>query len=203
VRAVAVELARRLRRAHDGVDGLQHGGRVAARVVAGQQLAAQALGEALRGAEHARVGAAKAVDALLGVAHDEDAGRVQPAAAGAGVARQPGVQRLPLQRVGVLELVDQQMAHARVQALLHVAAEEFVRQQGERGAFDVGQVDPAALALEARQGVDEGARQARHALVVGLASCCRQAAAMACTSSCAAVTSAGRDLPKARGSPFA
>jgi hypothetical protein len=87
---------------------------------------------ALRGAEHARVGAAKAVDALLGVAHDEDAGRVQPAAAGAGVARQPGVQRLPLQRVGVLELVDQQMAHARVQALLHVAAEEFVRQQGER-----------------------------------------------------------------------
>ena len=166
VRAKAIEAAVGLRLLHDGVDGTQHGGGVAARVVGGQALAAQRLHDELpRGGEHHGVGTAKAIDALLGVAHDEDAGRTG-ATARAGIARQPGLERLPLQRVGVLKLIDQQMAHARVQALLHPGGDVVVVQQGERGALDVVHVHPAALALELGKTGDELAREARHALVV-------------------------------------
>ena len=49
------------------------------------------------------------------------------AAAGAGIGRQPGVQRVPLQRAGVLELVDQHVADARVQPLLHPARRAWRR----------------------------------------------------------------------------
>ena len=166
VRAKAIEAAVGLRLLHDGVDGTQHGGRVAARVVGGQALAAQGLHDELpRGGEHHGVGTAKAIDALLGVAHDEDAGRTG-ATARAGIARQPGLERLPLQRVGVLKLIDQQVAHARVQALLHPGRDVVVVQQGERGALDVVHVHPAALALELGKTGDELAREAHHALVV-------------------------------------
>jgi hypothetical protein len=39
------------------------------------------------------------------------------------------MQRMPLQRAGVLELVDQHMANARVEPLLHPARELVVAQQ--------------------------------------------------------------------------
>ena len=99
--------------AEHAVDRLDHRRRIAARVVAGEDAAVEAFAHEPRGRfEHARLGAAKSVDALLRVADDEDARRALPAraAARAGVAREPAVQRMPLQRARVLELVDQQMA---------------------------------------------------------------------------------------------
>ena len=105
--------------------------------------------EARRRGEHARLGAPESVDALLRIADDEDARRLLAAraTAGAGVGRQPGVQRVPLQRAGVLELVDQQMADARVEPLLHPAGELAVAQQRQRAALEIGHVGVAACAL--------------------------------------------------------
>ena len=48
------------------------------------------------------------------------------------------MQRVPLQRAGVLELVDQQMAHAGVEPLLHPAGQTGITQQTERTVFEVG-----------------------------------------------------------------
>ncbi|GAO22102.1 hypothetical protein ALISP_1922 [Alicycliphilus sp. B1] len=166
VRAKAFVFLLRLRGLHGSVDHADHALRIAPGVVAGQQVAAERLAhEGLRGLEHLGLCAAKAVDALLGVAHDEHAGRVLPPAR-ARIARQPGVQRLPLQRVGVLELVHEQVAHARVQPLLHPAGEHGVGQQRERGALHVVHVHPAMLALDGPEAFDQAARQARHALLV-------------------------------------
>ena len=163
VAAVAVPRALFLRLLHHGVDGADDGRGVAPGVVAGQQVAAQAVAnEGLCRAEHLRLGAAEAVDALLGVAHDEHARRLTRA----GVARQPGVQRLPLQRVGVLEFVDQQVFDARVQPLLHPTAEHRVGQQHLRGAFDVVHVHPAARALDHPVFGEQAAREAGHALLM-------------------------------------
>ena len=162
---VAAVLARQYGSAHGGIERIDHGRRAAARVVAAEQRARQALHhEGLRGLEHLWFGAAEAVDRLLGVAHQEDAGRL--ARAGAGVGGEPAVERLPLQGVGVLELVDQHMAQARVQPLLHPARELGIAQQAACGAFHVVHVDPAALALEGGEAGQQHARQARHALVV-------------------------------------
>jgi hypothetical protein len=97
----------------------------------------------------------EAVDALLGVADDEDRHRL-PAArapAGAGITGQPAVQRMPLQRAGVLKLVDQQVADLRVQALLHPAGQFGIKQQGQRAALQIVHVDQAALQL---QGIELG-----------------------------------------------
>ena len=109
-----------------------------------------------------RLGAAEAVNALLGVAYQEHAGRF----ARAGVARQPCVQCLPLQRVGVLKFVNQQMAHPCIQALLHPTAEHVVGQQGERGTLQIAHIQPAAIALELCVSSYQKASKARHALVV-------------------------------------
>jgi hypothetical protein len=58
------------------VDRLDHRRRVAARVVAGEDAAAEPFAhEPCRRLEHTRLGAAEAVDALLRVADDEDARR--------------------------------------------------------------------------------------------------------------------------------
>ena len=76
------------------------------------------------------------------------------------------MQRLPLQRVGVLELVDQQVPDRRIEPLLHPAGEHRVGQHGERRVLDVVHVDPAALALERRKLRNQQPRQPRHALVV-------------------------------------
>lgn len=79
VRAKAFVFLLRLRGLHGSVDHADHALRIAPGVVAGQQVAAERLAhEGLRGLEHLGLCAAKAVDALLGVAHDEHAGRVLP-----------------------------------------------------------------------------------------------------------------------------
>ena len=87
-------------------------------MVAAEQIALQTLAhKILRRPEHLRLGTAKSVNALLGVAHDEHAGRP----AGAAITAQPRRQGLPLQGVGVLELVNQEVPYACVQSFLHPA----------------------------------------------------------------------------------
>ena len=62
----------RLRGLHDGVDGADHGHAVAPGMVASQQVTPQAVAhERLRGDKHLRLGAAKAVNALLRVTNDK------------------------------------------------------------------------------------------------------------------------------------
>ena len=115
-------------------------------MVAAEQVAIQPVAHKhFGGLEHLRLGAAKAVNTLFGVAHNEHAGRLAP---GPGVAAEPGPQRLPLQRVGVLKLVNQQVFDARIQALLHPARQHRVAQQNQGGALDIVHVDPAVLAFQ-------------------------------------------------------
>ena len=85
---------------------VNHGRRIAPGMVATEQVAAQSVHHKfLRRAKHLRLGTAKAVNALLGVAHQKHAGRTARTH-GAAIALKPRIQRLPLQRVGVLELVN-------------------------------------------------------------------------------------------------
>ena len=123
-------------------------------MVATEQLAAQALPyKLLRCLEHLRLCAPETVDALLGIAHNKHAGRI----AGTAVGAEPRPQSLPLQGVGVLKLVDQQVPDARVQPLLHPARQHLVAQQDPRHALNVIHVHPAALALECGELSDQEA----------------------------------------------
>ena len=152
-----------LRRQHHRVDGIDHRMAVAARVVAAEHRTAEAgAHELLRCTKHLRIGAAEAVDALLGIAHDEHAGRRRHT----GIAGQPGMQRLPLHRVGVLEFVHQQVAQLRIQPFLDPAAQQFILQQQARSLLDVVHVDPAVAALDLGVAAQQQAREARHALLV-------------------------------------
>ena len=70
---------------HGAVERLHHTHRTAARVVATEQHARQTIDhKALRGLEHLRLGAAKAVDRLLGVAHQKHAGCLARPCTGVG-----------------------------------------------------------------------------------------------------------------------
>ncbi len=157
---------------HSGVDGGDDAGGVAPGVVATQQVATQAVAhKGLGRLEHLGFRPAEAVNALLGVAHDEDAGRRGANAATgptarARVAAEPRPQRLPLQGVGILKLVDQQVFDAGVQALLHPARQDRITQHHQGGTLDVIHVDPAVLALECGKFLEQLAREPRHALLV-------------------------------------
>ena len=132
-------------------------------MVAAQHRAAQFIVHKCDGGlEHLRLGAAEAVNTLLGVAHDEDAGRIP----GAAVGRQPGLERLPLQRAGVLEFIDQHMGHPRVQLFLHPAAEHGVGHEMQRQLLQVVHVHPAALALERRIVLQQAPAKPGQALLV-------------------------------------
>ena len=157
----AFELCLRHHRVHSG----QYLRRIAPGVVAGQAHTLQrAADKALRGAEYLRLGAAKTVNALLGVAHNEHA---RPGtAARPRVAVQPGRQSLPLQRVGVLKLVNQQVAHGGIQALLHPGPQLRVGQQHQGGTLQIGHVDPAALAFDGGKRLKQHTDQTHQALVV-------------------------------------
>ena len=154
VGAKAAELACMLCFRKHGVQQLQNLGRIASRVVARQHGAAHGLAnEAARRFKDPRLGATKAVDALLGVTDDED-GRGALAtgpATGTGIGRQPGVQRMPLQGAGVLKLIDQHMADACVQPLLHPTRQRGVAQQGQGTAFQIGHVGQASGTLVRRE----------------------------------------------------
>ena len=72
---------------HGGIDAINHARGVAPRVVATQEVAAQRFTHKFFGSsEHLGLGAAKPVNALLGVAHQENTGRC---AARPGVAAEP------------------------------------------------------------------------------------------------------------------
>ena len=163
MRPKALELARILRRNKGAVHAVQHRRGVAPGVVAAQQRAAQFIVHKCDGGlEHLRLCAAEAVNALLGVAHDEDARRIP----GAAVGRQPTLERLPLQRTGVLEFIDQHMRHARVQLFLHPTAEHRIRHEMQRQLLQIVHVHPAALALERRIVLQQAPAQAGQALLV-------------------------------------
>ena len=73
---------------------------------------------------------------------------------------------MPLQRAGVLELVDQQVPDAGIQSLLNPARQVVVCQQCQSDALEVGHVDQVALLLESSVGLEQLARQANHCAVV-------------------------------------
>jgi hypothetical protein len=99
--------------------------------------------EIRRRGEHPRLAAAEAVDRLLGVAHHEHRHR----AVGAARLGEPGRQRLPLQRIGVLEFVEQEMAVARVQLQRQRGRVFLAGEQAAGQPFGVGEVDHALLRL--------------------------------------------------------
>ena len=137
VRAPAVQPRRVLK---NRIECVNHRRGIAPRVVALQHAALQTVGHKFaRCFKDLGLGATETVDALLGVADDEQGQALLPAgtAASPGVRRQPSLKNLPLLWVGVLELVDQHVAQALVQPLLHPAGHTAVAQQGLRSALQV------------------------------------------------------------------
>ena len=100
--------------------------------------------------KHLRLGAPEAVDALLGIAHDEHAGR---RAAGAGIAAAASAcSACHCSGLVSWNSSISRCAHARVEPLLHPARQHRRRRAAAaRRALDVVHVDPAALALELRR----------------------------------------------------
>ena len=97
-----------------------------------------------RRAEHPRLAAAEAVDRLLRIAHHE----YRHVAVRRARLGQPGRQRLPLQRVGVLEFVEQKMAVARVQLQRQRGGVLLAGEQAAGQPFGVGKVDHPLLRLD-------------------------------------------------------
>ena len=163
VLAIVFKHAIALRLRHGLVDHCNDGRRIAAGVVAAQAHAAQALHhKGLRRLEHLGLCTAKSVNALLGISHHKHTRRMP----GPRIPLQPSAQGLPLQGVGVLKFVYQQMPHPRIQPLLHPAAEHRVRHQHQGGALQIAHVNPAAFALECGIVFHQAAGQACHALLV-------------------------------------
>ena len=161
--AKAIKLCIGLRLLHHRIDQAHDGGRIAPGVVAAQQITPQGVGhKALRRLEHLRLGPAEAVNTLLGVTHQKHTGRLTRT----GIAGQPRAQGLPLQGIGVLKFVNEQVAHAGIEPFLHPAAEHVIGHQRQRRAFQVSHVDPAAFALELCVLHHQQARESRHALLV-------------------------------------
>ena len=94
-------------------------------------------------AEQARFGATKTIDRLLGVADHEDA---RPRRVRIGI--EPRTQNLPLQRIGVLELVQQHMLVTRVETGLQERRGLFVAQQLEHLPLRVDKIDLPPRLLE-------------------------------------------------------
>ena len=87
-------------------------------------------------AEQARFGATKTIDRLLGVADHEDA---RPRRVRIGI--EPRTQNLPLQGIGVLELVQQHMLVTRIETGLQERCRFFVAQQFEHLPLRVDKID--------------------------------------------------------------
>ncbi|MNT31190.1 hypothetical protein D3C72_1670160 [compost metagenome] len=136
-----------------GVDPVQHLGTVAPRAVGAQHGGAEiGLQHGARRAEQAGVGATETVDRLLGIAHQEH-GRLL---AKALVAGQPALQDPPLERIGVLELVEQQVLVARVQPHLQVGGGLLVGHQPGRQPFEIREIHRALVVLVALVALEQG-----------------------------------------------
>ena len=150
---------------HHRVDSGNHLRGVAPGVVAGEQVAFKPLAhKGLRRLEHLWLGAAKAVNTLLRVAHQKHAGRT--ATPTAGVTAKPREQGLPLQGVGVLKFINEQVLHLGVQALLHPACQHDIAQHDARRPLHIVHVHPALHALEVTVLGDQATRKPRHARLV-------------------------------------
>ncbi|MNM79164.1 hypothetical protein D3C81_910890 [compost metagenome] len=136
-----------------GVDPVQHLGTVAPRAIGPQHGGAEiGLQHGARRAEQAGVGATETVDRLLGIAHQEH-GRLL---AKALVAGQPALQDPPLERIGVLELVEQQVLVARVQPHLQVGGGLLVGHQPGRQPFEIREIHRALVVLVALVALEQG-----------------------------------------------
>ena len=76
------------------------------------------------------------------------------------------MQRLPLQRIRVLKLINQQMLDLCIEALLHPARERIVTQQMQGRSLQIPHIHPAALALHIRKTSVECTTQLRHTLLM-------------------------------------
>ena len=93
------------------------------------------------------VGAAEAVDRLLGIADDEEAAGLRLRLAPVGLARIVGGEEqedLGLQRIGVLELVDEDALEAALEALAHAPV---VAHQVARDEQQIEKIERAVLRL--------------------------------------------------------
>ena len=144
------------------VHHFDHGRRIAPRLVLPHLHRAPLLAQPdLCGVEQAHIGAAKAVDRLLRVAHQQHAGPRAIAAIGV----EPAAQRGPLQRVGVLKFIEQEMLDARIEPLVQISGVAAVGQQLRSLPLDVVEVDYAARRLEALIGGDESIAQQKRIVV--------------------------------------
>ena len=127
-----------------GIQRIDDCRRIASGLIGAQQRRALRRQMRAGGLEHARLGAAEAVNRLLGVADDEDAGLAVVVAIGI----QPALHDVPLQRIGVLEFVQQDLLVTRIEPALQIGRVFFVRQQPVRLPFQIGEVEHAALGLD-------------------------------------------------------
>ena len=109
----------------------------------------------LCGIEQAHVGAAKPVDRLFRIAHQQH----RRACAVIAIGVEPAAQCGPLQRVGVLKFIEQQMLDAGVEPLVQIRRVVAVSEEAGRLPFDVVEVDCIARRLQALIGGDEDAAQ--------------------------------------------
>jgi len=148
--------------AEHGVHSIHHRLRIAPREAVAQRCSREMFVQVFaRHAEQARIGAAEAVDGLLGIADDEHGGlrfhrnrRIEPCA-----------QYLPLQRIGVLELVQQHMAVAAVELVLHGLGVLALLQQAAQLPFQIGEIHLLLLGFERLITLKEGDAAMQHRLV--------------------------------------
>ncbi len=139
--------------AERGIDPGDHPGCAAPGLVLRKVLGIEmAFEKGARLREHPRLGPAKAVDRLLGVAHHEQ----RRPLAGATVGIQPLAQDAPLQRVGVLELVEQQVLVAGIQLHLERGRGLLVGEQAAGLPLGIGKIEAVALGLEVLVEIEQG-----------------------------------------------
>ena len=132
-------------------------------MVAAQAVATEFLSDKTLGIlKHLGLGATEAINALLGVANDENRRRARRA----GITGYPGLQSFPLQWVGVLKLIDQQMPHLRIESLANPGATARVGEQAQRRQLQIVHIQPGALTLQGCIVFQQAACEARHSLLV-------------------------------------
>ena len=123
---------------------LHHPLRITARMVAAQDVATEFLSDKTLGVlKHLGLGATEAVNALLGVTNDKNRRRARRA----GITGYPGLQSFPLQWVGVLKLIDQQMPHLRIEPLANPCAAARVGEQAQGRQLEIIHIQPGTLTL--------------------------------------------------------
>ena len=135
-----------------GIDHINDGWSITPGFIARQKARAKTRLQEGRGRrEKARFGAAKAVNRLLGIADKKDR---RPCSIGIGI--KPGKEDLPLQRVGVLKLVEQHVAVACIEPRLDEGRTRLVGEQLQHAPFGIDEIDLPTLRLEGFQVCDEG-----------------------------------------------